>query len=278
MNTVALLFRQLRFLRDLRGWKRLVQAVVPRDASSAFRVTNKHGVHSGDLSDFIQRQLYLYGGYEWDEIDGYLAMMPQDRRGVALDIGANMGVHSVAFAQAFDRVLSFEPNPQLWPVYERMQADNGADNMVLNRCALGAQETTLPLFLANDYNLGMGTLVQEDQYQQPLYQTAEVPVRVGDALLTELGVSRVDAIKMDVQGFEVEVIRGLRGTIERDRPILWIELAEGLHQTPEDRALLDWLMQDRAVYRFVFKGTLMRRAVLERCDGDALVEADYVLI
>lgn len=255
-----------------------MQSAVPRDAGSTFRVTNAHGVHSGHLADFIQRQLYLFGGYEWDEIDAFLALIPKDRRGAALDIGANVGVHSTAFSKTFEQVISFEPNPALWPVYERMQAENGCHNLVLNRCALGAEDAILPFFLVNEYNLGMGTLVQEDQYHQQLRHAAEVPVRVGDALLGDLGVTRVDAIKIDVQGFELEVVRGLRETIERDRPILWIELAEGLHQSLEDRALLDWLMRDRAVYRFVVAGTVVRRIVLQRCDGEDLVEADYVLI
>lgn len=233
-NKTAMVARNLRFPRNPRGWKRIVQAALRRDGDSTFRVRNAHGVHSGDLSDFIQRPLYLFGGYEREEIDAFLIRIPESRRGVALDIGANVGTSKV-----FESVLTFEPNPALWPVYERMQAENGCDSIILNRSALGAEEATLPFFLVDDYNSGMGTLVQKDQYQRPLKKAAEVRVRVGATLLKELGVPRVDVVKMDVQGFELEVVRGLRETIERDRPVIWIELAEGLHQSPDDRARLN---------------------------------------
>ena len=63
-NKMALIARKLRFLRDVRGWKWIAQSIVPREADNVFCVKNAHEVHSGHMADFIQRQLYLFGGYE----------------------------------------------------------------------------------------------------------------------------------------------------------------------------------------------------------------------
>ncbi|WP_255564576.1 FkbM family methyltransferase [Mameliella sp. CS4] len=252
--------------------------LVPRDHQSHFKVTNWHGIHSGRMSDYIQRQLYLFGGYEQDEINAFLAIASSERRGVLLDIGANIGVHRIAFSKHFGQVFAFEPNPNLWADFEQMKADNSADNLTLVKCALGSENTELPFFLVDDYNLGLGTLVQEEQYDRPLKKIHDVPVRVGMEILREQGIDKVDAIKIDVQGFELEVLRGLREMLERDRPIIWMEFAEGLHDTPADQEIMRVLLQGRDLFQFVVTGKVFRRTELRRIEGMPATTGDYVLI
>lgn len=55
-------------------------------------------------------------------------------------------------------------------------------------------------------------------------KNSRVQIRQADRAIAELGVKRVDLLKIDVEGYEKEVLAGLAGTLRRDRPIFLIEL------------------------------------------------------
>lgn len=103
----------MRILRHIPGWRRVVD-LLASPTHSEFAVENRGAWFAGNLSSFIDREIYLFGRYEDRQIAHFLVAIPEDRRGVILDIGANTGNHSVAFAQVFKTVHAFEPNPLLW--------------------------------------------------------------------------------------------------------------------------------------------------------------------
>src|SRR5688572_11738006 len=128
----ARIARALRWLHALPGWQSLVNKVVP-DHSGAFVVHNGPMVFAGVIGSFIDRQVYLFGGYERPYIDRFVRAIPADRRGTILDIGANAGTHSLAFASDFATVHAFEPNPMLWAQFERNVALNHLKNVQLHK-------------------------------------------------------------------------------------------------------------------------------------------------
>jgi FkbM family methyltransferase len=270
--------RALRGLRHLRGWAPLASRVAGR--TGAFRVANDGVWIEGELSSFIERQAYLFGGYERDEIAAFLARIPADRRGTILDIGANVGTHALQFSRAFDQVHSFEPNPLIFGRLQRNLALNAATNVMPHPIGLGAQPGSFQLYSPAGNNGGLGTLVTVDQYDAPLEAVATVQVEQGDALLSRLNVGRIDAVKCDVQGFEIEVLEGLQQTIQRDRPVLWIELGGGAWIAPADAARIVALVPEGArFYRITGARTALHHSVtLEESPADRLTAGDYVVI
>src|SRR5262245_8857068 len=108
----ARIARALRGLRVLPGWQRLVNRLVPQHLAS-FTICNGDTVFAGDIGSYLDRQVYLFGGYESAQIRCFLSCIPAGRHGTLLDIGANAGTHSLAFARVFETVRAFEPNPML---------------------------------------------------------------------------------------------------------------------------------------------------------------------
>lgn len=218
-SLVARGFRAARGLASIKGVTTLANRLTP--ARGAFTVVNGAEVFSGDLSSFIDRQVYLTGGYERVEIDAFLTLVEHKR--VALDVGANAGTHTIAFGHAFEKVHAFEPNPALLPQLERNIAANPID-VTLHRYGLGESPGSFPLFDVSNGNNGLATLLSVEQYDSPLRQTATVEVKVAD----DLGIEGpVDAVKIDVQGFEPQVLRGMQHLLARDRPAIWCELGAG---------------------------------------------------
>lgn len=222
----ARIARALRAFVVIPGWQGLVNRLVP-DHCAPFSIRNGHTVFAGDIGSYVDRQVYLFGGYESAETRCFLSLIPREKQGTVLDIGANVGTHSSAFARVFKTVLAFEPNPILWHQFERNMALNGLDNVQLHKLGLADMDSELTLYLIDKPNYGLGTFSPVEQYDLPLRPAATCPIRHARNYLAEIGAGRVDAVKIDVQGFEPEVLRGLSDILKRDRPVIWCEIAAG---------------------------------------------------
>ena len=151
-----------------------------------------------------------------------------DRGGIAIDVGANRGIYSFALSRAFSRVLAFEPNPEL-AAFARKKLPS---NVAVNEVALGASETNavlhVPTFGGRHGSHLFGSLVP---YGDGPQQTVSVALRTLDSY----GLEHVRFIKIDVEGTEFDVLEGAARTIERDRPVLLIELLAGYYEDPLER-------------------------------------------
>jgi len=168
--------------------------------------------------------VHLFGGYESAQIRCFLSRIPAERHGTILDIGANAGTHSLAFARVFETVHAFEPNPMLWPQFERNMELNGLTNVRLHKLGLADRDSELTLHLIDKPNYGLGTFSTVEQYDLPLRPAVTCPIRHAGNYLAEIGAGPVDAVKIDVQGFEPEVLRGLHNILKRYRPVIWCEI------------------------------------------------------
>ena len=131
--------------------------------------------------------------------------------GVFFDVGANIGVLSLQAALKWcpaGRVVGFEASPTVKSYLETNAKLNGATNFTLMHRAVTAHSGDyLPFFEAPPSKFGMGSLANR-------FGTTEhrIPTITLDDAATELGISRVNVIKVDVEGFE------LGGVSRRDRP------------------------------------------------------------
>ncbi|WP_102223637.1 FkbM family methyltransferase [Acidimangrovimonas sediminis] len=138
--------------------------------------------------------------------------------GVLVDVGANIGNHVVWYAQhlAPRAVLPVEPNPAAIDLLEANIARNGIAHVIDRRgIGLGAGRAE-----------GRFRAVTDDR--DNLGATRLVPDARGDlhvaTLDTLLGGLRVDFLKIDAEGMELEVLEGAAGLIARDRPVIWVEV------------------------------------------------------
>jgi len=121
---------------------------------------------------------------------------------LVFDVGANVGRKSEIFLALNARVVAFEPQPDC---YEELQARCGySSRFKAVRSALGSEEGTLPLYIRE--HSGASSLVSDWQ-QRDVLSTTKVQVKTLDAAINEYGLPKY--IKIDVEGYEIEVLRGL---------------------------------------------------------------------
>ncbi len=253
---------------------RLVNFILPKEVNGAFVVANRDGIRfAGDVSSFIDRQIYIFGSYEEKLLDAFLSIIPSDRRGVLLDVGANAGTHSLSLARHFSDIHAFEPNPHLWPSFERNIELNGVENVTLHKVGLANKNAELPFHLTDNNNFGLGTFSQIEQYDRPLKEVFTSTVVIGDDYLSRNQVSSVNAVKIDVQGFEMEVLRGLTATLKREQPIIWFEVGGGtLTEMGNGDVIPELIPFPHELFRFVPGNSLFSNSVSLVAVSDGAIE------
>lgn len=139
-----------------------------------------------------------------------------------LDVGGNIGLYSLIAAGRCSRgrVLAFEPEPRNAEILTAMAQQNGFDNLQLIRAGAGSSSTSANLYLDPD-NKGKHSLVKEGSGQS----TTSIELVSVDEAAAEHGFDRIDAVKIDVEGWEEQVFVGMAGILERDHPAILFELA-----------------------------------------------------
>lgn len=263
----AKIARSLSAMRHVRGWPAIATKLATHDVD--FETARGKVRFAGNLSSPIDRAAYLYGAYDWHKIEPFLAQAR--RRGTIADVGANIGNHTLAFAGHFDRVISFEPNSQIWPAIERNIAINPWANIELRKVGLGDQVADQPIFVNGNHGLSTFLSGELDNAHGVASHIA-----IGDE---ELAGVAIDAIKIDVQGYEPQVLRGLRRTIEANRPLIWVEISETTLPRSTRSALAELIPVDFHLKRYSSQRSAFtnKTQLIEHAD-DQLPIGDYLVI
>lgn len=175
-------------------------------------------------TDYLGISIIGNGIYERREIE-FLKSLFRTRglqSSVFLDIGGNIGNHSISFADSFSEVVAFEPNPPIASLFKTNLLLSQTSNVRLHEVGLGQADAELRFSLLEAGNDGSGSFASGRG-------DVVLPVRHGDRYLAEsepeiaAGAKRIGFVKCDVEGFEADVFAGLRETLARHRPILAFE-------------------------------------------------------
>jgi FkbM family methyltransferase len=146
--------------------------------------------------------------YEIDLLEQLWRRLPPIR--AAVDVGANIGNHTIFLAGVLGAdVIAVEPSPVAAEYLRRNIAANGLTNVRVVEAAAGAEPGTVTL--SEPPQLG----------HAKVSPGGSIPMTTVDDIAAEL--PRVDFVKIDVEGFESEVLAGCRSTIDRHQPAFAIE-------------------------------------------------------
>ena len=153
---------------------------------------------------------------------------------VSVDCGANHGVHTIHMARAVapcGRVLSIEPVSSLSKRVQELERSYGVPTGVITylACAVSDSEGEAEFYHLIDDNLdGLSGLRRRSCLDGRPISTFRVQVRTMDEICADL--KRLDFMKLDIEGAELDALRGARKTLARHRPIFTLEQGE-INQT-----------------------------------------------
>jgi FkbM family methyltransferase len=165
---------------------------------------------------YVGRSFRDYGEFSEGEVEIFKHFV--QRGAIVLDLGANIGAHTVPLAQLAGSggvVVAFEPQPVLHQILCANLAVNSIPNVLTYAMALGNNQgtCTIPILdYTEPHNFGGVSMDMVTEGELVTLTT-----------LDTYGLSRVDFIKMDVEGFESQVLEGAAATIDRCRPVMYVE-------------------------------------------------------
>ena len=130
-----------------------------------------------------------------------------------IDVGANVGYHTLLLAKLVGggKVYAFEPEPKAFGLLSKNIKQNGYKNVVLINKGLGEKEQVLDLYL-NPKNAAGHSLIKRDNWQK---QPVEI-IALDDFLPKN---TKVDFIKVDVEGSELSVFKGMKRILSENKNV-----------------------------------------------------------
>jgi FkbM family methyltransferase len=229
------------------------------------------------LDAHISRQIFWRGYYSAWQLAVLDRVLQDDM--VFMDIGANEGEQTVFCAKRLPRgrVIAFEPSTVVYERLTRNVALNGFANVTLVKRGLGKSTDRVTLYSSahrsadGSYNEGLATLYPREGVSEAreVIDIARLDDCVGD-----LGINRLDIVKIDVEGSELDVLKGAEQTLRTFRPSVVLEVITETSRAAghEASALLDFLRS--LGYRFDRIARKGRREPLSDRESNAALHCD----
>ncbi|MBE0702548.1 MAG: FkbM family methyltransferase [Afipia sp.] len=214
-------------------------AFVLVSSSHGTMIVNRMDRHmvNADTGYGVGYQILETAAFDPSEVDLALQILHLRRRHygdgvVAIDCGANIGVHTIEWAASmtgWGSVLSIEAQERIYYALAGNIAINNCFNAIAINAAVSSENGTLripnPDYLtaASFGSLEMRQSPNNEFIGQPIDYSAEGTVEVRKLAIDGFNLPRVDFIKIDIEGMEMEGLEGAAQTIGRSHPIMLIE-------------------------------------------------------
>ena len=203
----------------------------------------KYSIYSDD--DYLDS---VSGTFEPDMVRLFSLLVGSDD--VVFDVGANIGCTSILFSQLASKVYSFEPSPSTFQYLEMNVNHANAKNINMFNVGLGNGAGKFTLTFAS--NNRAGGFVSDKMQASSGHQVEDIIIEIGDDFISKNSIAKLDFIKIDVEGFELNVINGLRSTIMKFEPVVVLELNHWCLNALQRMSVPDFFDALRNIFPFLY--------------------------
>jgi FkbM family methyltransferase len=204
-------------------------------------------------SEYLSETILLNGYYEKTTTDQIRKKLSEDS--VFVDIGANMGYHSVVAALQEAEIIAYEPEPTNFSILKQ-NFDLIENDAKLYQKAVGDERGHENLYI-DENSTGRHSIVRESGKS----------IQVQKTRMDDEGIKNPDLVKIDVEGYETEVVKGMRGLIQEFYPDIILEYNPDIWQESERKALLEFFSKED--YKVYILGNSK-----EKIDYESLLEGE----
>ncbi len=245
------LFNKLRFPGSRKIARKLSKVILP-ELSSNKEIQTIYG-YSIEVSPKWGEDVYHLGFYEAGTLK-FIDLILRNTTNTFIDIGANIGLMSLHAGYSLKgkgKVLAFEP---VQFFYDKLNANiqlNNFQNIQTIKKGVGSVAAKVPIYLDGGCPSVISTFRDEKG------TTEMIDIEMLDEIVRSENVSNIDFIKIDVEGFEFDVLKGARKTIADHKPVLCIEYIKKISDDSFNaKVLTEYLKELNPEYRFFqFKDT-----------------------
>ena len=148
--------------------------------------------------------------------------------GTFIDIGSNIGFFSLVASRYFDQVISFEPTPKTINSFKKNISLNDIHNISIEPIGLSDKEGQM-ILNENPLNMGGNSFEEMDKSMvqssgRDDWLSYHVDVKTLDSYISTKNIDSINLIKIDVENHEPNVVRGAISTLEKYRPLVYMEI------------------------------------------------------
>ena len=241
----------MKFLLNLPLFKRLIPSIGIRVLKLLKRNKGFYKINNIlfylDFLDPIDRKIILYKEYEHDTVSFLEEKFRQHSISNFLDIGANSGYFSFYFANKFNnlKVKAFEPNIDAFEKFKKTLIKNSFNDVEIFNYGLSDIEKKVKMITWYKHGHAKTNLViLEDHFDTNNSKIYETELKVGDEVLNFKNEKL--CIKIDVEGHELSVLKGLAKNLRKNKCVILIETGD-----VKFKAVNDFLIKNN--YKQLFK-------------------------
>jgi FkbM family methyltransferase len=168
--------------------------------------------------------LYMHRDYDYNVYDHFKNHIAQ---GIFLDIGASIGqtILKIKAINPDNAIVSVEPNPNCLYYLNDLKKCNQFQNLTIIPAAISDDSGLRKLFILNSFDTSASLITTyRENYFDPAHYIYVNTIRSED--LSQVLSQPISFIKIDVEGAELNVIRALRSTIIKDKPVIYCEVLD----------------------------------------------------
>lgn len=221
--------------------------LMPLPPLSTFITTSLFGHRiTAFRNDHIGKKIRKTGLYEKENVEFCLELLRQLEAPVVMDVGANIGNHALAFSTVAACIHAFEPLPPVFDILQQNIRQNGIGNILAHPIALSDENGESTIHMVSDRNIGASSFEKPPHLSS---RALSVTKRKGDDIVNELGLARIDLLKIDVESHEAFVLNGLEQSIRRFRPVIIMEWNDpAAVKRLRGSAIMGWIGQHYHTY------------------------------
>ena len=176
--------------------------------------------------DHIGLRINLEGRYENDLLlvlkEFLKEKLPNSYDLALIDIGANIGNHSIFFSELFKKIYAFEPNPLTYEIL-KINSNFNVRKKNISTYKLGLSDKQgKAFFQINRLNMGSSRIIYPKNNNLNSEDIIEIEISYADKI-EELKKENIGCIKIDIEGHEFRTLIGAENIIKRNKPIIIIE-------------------------------------------------------
>jgi FkbM family methyltransferase len=195
-------------------------------------------LYPGNLNSFIDWSVFFFGAFELRELQMIKKILSNIKPFYVLDIGANVGHHSLFMSQFSRKVLAVEPFFECRKqIFEKIKR-NSLKNIDVCEFAFSNDISKKTYYKPSNTTTNKGTGSFIPDFNDNLVKFEDIDLVPGDKYCEEMYINDIGFIKIDVEGYELNVIKGLFNIINKYKPIVFMECCDSTKNILNDNSLI----------------------------------------
>ena len=186
-------------------------------------ILGKYKFQTIEKDEGISTELQIYQSHE--PLTTHLMIKELKQNMVCVDLGSNIGYYAVIESNIIGesgKIFAIEPSPVNFPILKLNLENQKKNNFLAYNIAIGDKNEDMEFIISAKSN--WSKIRMNNEKINPEDKIIKIPVKTLDSFVQENDIEKIDILRMDVEGFEYNIIVGANNVLEKYKPKIFVEI------------------------------------------------------